>query len=191
MKALTTLTSRPTGSLVGSSGGTTAVTTGTLTTGTLTVGSVSVGTTSPSGGTVSVGSLSVGSVSVGSTVVAPLDYRRLNCCSPGDSANFNGRGACSPPDLNCYSPRGARDLGCCDSGGTHHHNCCGPGRASHLTDCGPCDPCCYYDTRNSSSGHQRRLGFADAIAFFDDRSTVSAALGSSQPRAAVILVGDR
>ena len=72
MKALTTLTSRPTGSLVGSSGGTTAVATGTLTTGTLTVGSVSVGTTSPSGGTVSVGSLSVGSVSVGSTVVAPL-----------------------------------------------------------------------------------------------------------------------
>ncbi len=72
MKALTTLTNRPTGSLVGSSGGTTAVATGTLTTGTLTVGSVSVGTTSPSGGTVSVGSLSVGSVSVGSTVVAPL-----------------------------------------------------------------------------------------------------------------------
>lgn len=72
MKALITLTSRPTGSLVGSSGGTTAVATGTLTTGTLTVGSVSVGTTSPSGGTVSVGSLSVGSVSVGSTVVAPL-----------------------------------------------------------------------------------------------------------------------
>ncbi len=72
MKALTTLASRPTGSLVGSSGGTTAVTTGTLTTGTLTVGSGSVGTTSPSGGTVSVGSLSVGSVSVGSTVVAPL-----------------------------------------------------------------------------------------------------------------------
>jgi len=72
MTALTTLTSRPTGSLVGSSGGTTAVTTGTLTTGTLTVGSVSVGTTSPSGGTVSIGSLSVGSVSVGSTVVAPL-----------------------------------------------------------------------------------------------------------------------
>ncbi|OAI48605.1 hypothetical protein AYO43_03560 [Nitrospira sp. SCGC AG-212-E16] len=67
MNALTTLTSRPTGSLVGSSGGTTAVATGTLTTGTLTVGSVSVGTTSPSGGTVS-----VGSVSVGSTVVAPL-----------------------------------------------------------------------------------------------------------------------
>jgi hypothetical protein len=62
-KALTTLTSRSTGSLVGSSGGTT----GTLTTGTLTVGSVSVGTTSPSGGTVS-----VGSISVGSTVVAPL-----------------------------------------------------------------------------------------------------------------------
>ena len=61
MTALTTLTSRPTGSLVGSSGGTTAVTTGTLTTGTLTVGSVSVGTTSPSGGTVSVGSVSVGS----------------------------------------------------------------------------------------------------------------------------------
>jgi FecR-like protein len=67
MKALTTLTSRLTGSLVGSSGGTTAVATGTLMTGTLTVGSVSVGTTSPSGGTVS-----VGSVSVGSTVVAPL-----------------------------------------------------------------------------------------------------------------------
>ena len=67
MKALTTLTSRPAGSLVGSSGGTTAVATGTLTTGTLTVGSVSVGTTSPTGGTVS-----VGSVSVGSTVVAPL-----------------------------------------------------------------------------------------------------------------------
>ncbi len=67
MKALTTLTSQPTGSLVGSTGGTTAVATGTLTTGTLTVGSVSVGTTSPSGGTVS-----VGSISVGSTVVAPL-----------------------------------------------------------------------------------------------------------------------
>jgi len=64
MKALTILTSRPTGSLVGSSGGTTAVATGTLTTGTLTVGPVSVGATSPSGGT--------GSVSVGSTVVAPL-----------------------------------------------------------------------------------------------------------------------
>jgi hypothetical protein len=73
MTALTTLISRPTGSLVGSSGGTTAVATGTLTTGTLTVGSVSVGTTSPSGGTGSGGgSLSVGSVSVGSTVVAPL-----------------------------------------------------------------------------------------------------------------------
>lgn len=67
VKALTTLISRPTGSLVGSSGGTTAVATGTLTTGTLTLGSVSVGTTSPSGGTIS-----VGSVSVGSTVVAPL-----------------------------------------------------------------------------------------------------------------------
>ncbi len=67
MTALTTLISRPTESLVGRSGGTTAVTTGTLTTGTLTVGSVSVGTTSPSGGTVS-----VGSVSIGSTVVAPL-----------------------------------------------------------------------------------------------------------------------
>jgi hypothetical protein len=67
VKALTSLTSRSTGFLVGSSGGTTALTTGTLTTGTLTVGSVSVGTTSPSGGTVS-----VGSVSVGSTVVAPL-----------------------------------------------------------------------------------------------------------------------
>ncbi len=68
MRALTTLTSRPTGSLVGGSGGgTTTGTTGTLTTGTLTVGSVAVGTTSPSGGTVS-----VGSVSVGSTVVAPL-----------------------------------------------------------------------------------------------------------------------
>lgn len=68
MRALTTLTSRPTGSLVGSSGGgTTTGTTGTLTTGTITVGSVSVGTTSPSGGTGS-----VGSVSVGSTVVAPL-----------------------------------------------------------------------------------------------------------------------
>lgn len=67
MTALTSLTSRPTGSLVGSSGGTTAAATGTLTTGTLTVGSVSVGSTSPSGGTVS-----VGSVSVGSTVVAPL-----------------------------------------------------------------------------------------------------------------------
>lgn len=67
MKALTTLTSRPTSSLVGSSGATTAVATGTLTTGTLTVGSVSVGTTSPSGGTVS-----VGSISVGSSVVAPL-----------------------------------------------------------------------------------------------------------------------
>jgi FecR-like protein len=66
--ALTTLTSRPTGSLAqSSSGGTTTVTTGTVTTGTLTVGSVSVGTTSPSGGTVS-----VGSVSAGSTVVAPL-----------------------------------------------------------------------------------------------------------------------
>ncbi|HKQ35963.1 MAG TPA: FecR domain-containing protein [Nitrospiraceae bacterium] len=65
MRALTTLTTRPTGSLVGSSGGgTTTGTTGTLTTGTL---SVSVGTTSPSGGTGS-----VGSVSVGSTVVAPL-----------------------------------------------------------------------------------------------------------------------
>lgn len=72
MRALTTLTSRSTGSLVGSSGGTTTVTTGALTTGTLTVGSVSVGTTSPSGGAASVGSLSVGSVSVGSTVVAPL-----------------------------------------------------------------------------------------------------------------------
>lgn len=67
-KALTTLTSRSTGSLVGSSGGTT----GALTTGTLTVGPVSVGTTTTSGGTISVGSLSVGSVSVGSTVVAPL-----------------------------------------------------------------------------------------------------------------------
>jgi hypothetical protein len=67
MKALTTLTSRLTGSVVGSSGGTTAVATGTLATGTLTVGSVSVGSTSSSGGTVS-----VGSVSVGSTVVAPL-----------------------------------------------------------------------------------------------------------------------
>ena len=68
MRALTTLTSRPTGSLVGSSGGgTTTEKTGTRTTGTLTVGSVSVGTTSPSGGTGS-----VGSVSVGSTVVAPL-----------------------------------------------------------------------------------------------------------------------
>lgn len=73
MRALTALTSRPTGSLVGSSGGgSTTGTTGTLTTGTITVGSVSVGTTSPSGGTGSVGSLSVGSVSVGSTVVAPL-----------------------------------------------------------------------------------------------------------------------
>jgi hypothetical protein len=72
MKTLTNLISQPTGSLVQSSGGTTAVTTGTLTTGTLTVGSVSVGTTSPSGGTVSVGSLSVGSVSVGSTALAPL-----------------------------------------------------------------------------------------------------------------------
>jgi len=72
MKTLTTLISRPTGSVVQSSGGTTAVTTGTLTTGTLTVGSVSVGTTSPSGGAVSVGSLSVGSVSVGSTALAPL-----------------------------------------------------------------------------------------------------------------------
>jgi len=71
--ALTTLTSRPTGSLVQSSiGGTTTVTTGTLTTGTLTVGSVSVGTTSPSGGAASGGSLSVGSVSVGSAAVAPL-----------------------------------------------------------------------------------------------------------------------
>ena len=67
MTALTTLTSRPTGSVVQSSGGTTAVATGTLTTGTLTVGSVSVGSTPPSGGTVS-----VGSVSVGSSVVAPL-----------------------------------------------------------------------------------------------------------------------
>ena len=72
MKTLTTLISRPTGSVVQSSGGTTAVTTGTLTTGTLTVGSVSVGTTSPSGGAVSGGSLSVGSISVGSTTVAPL-----------------------------------------------------------------------------------------------------------------------
>lgn len=73
MTALTTLINRPTGSIVGSSGGTTAVATGTLTTGTLTVGSVSVGTTTTSGGTGSGGgSLSVGSVSVGSTVVAPL-----------------------------------------------------------------------------------------------------------------------
>ena len=72
VKALSTLTSRSTGSLVGSSGGTMAVTTGKLTTGTLTVGSVSVGTTSPSGGAVSVGSLSVGSVSVGPTVLAPV-----------------------------------------------------------------------------------------------------------------------
>jgi len=60
MKALTTLTSRPTGSLVGSSGGTTAVTTGTVTSGSLTIGSVSVGTAT------------TGSVSVGSTTVAPL-----------------------------------------------------------------------------------------------------------------------
>ncbi len=67
MKALTTLTSRTTGSLVRNSEGTTAVATGTIATGTLTVGSVSVGSTSPSGGTVS-----VGSISVGSTVVAPL-----------------------------------------------------------------------------------------------------------------------
>jgi len=60
MKALTTLTSRPTGSLVESSGGTTAVTTGTVTSGSLTIGSVSVGTAT------------TGSVSVGSTTVAPL-----------------------------------------------------------------------------------------------------------------------
>lgn len=81
VKALTTLTSRSTGSLVGSSGGTTPGTTGTLTTGTLTGGSVSVGTTSPSGGAVSVGSISVGSMTVAplapvtpivSTVVAPV-----------------------------------------------------------------------------------------------------------------------
>jgi hypothetical protein len=45
MKTLTNLISQPTGSLVQSSGGTTAATTGTLTTGTLTVGSVSVGST--------------------------------------------------------------------------------------------------------------------------------------------------
>ena len=68
MKTLTNLISQPTGSLVQSSGRTTAVTTGTLTTGTLTVGTA----TTTSGGAVSVGSLSVGSVSVGSTTVAPL-----------------------------------------------------------------------------------------------------------------------
>jgi len=68
INALATLPSRPNGSLLGSSGVTTAATTtGTLTTGTLTMGSVSVGTTSPTGGTVS-----IGSISVGSTVVAPL-----------------------------------------------------------------------------------------------------------------------
>jgi len=65
--ALTTLTNRSTAALVGSRGGTTGATTGTLTTGTLTVAPVSVGTTTASGGTVS-----VGTASLGSTVVAPL-----------------------------------------------------------------------------------------------------------------------
>lgn len=60
IKALTTLTSRPTGSLVGSSGGATAGTTGTLTSGSLTIGAVSVGTATTS------------SVSLVSTTVAPL-----------------------------------------------------------------------------------------------------------------------
>jgi hypothetical protein len=60
IKALTTLASRPTGSLVGSSGGTTAGTTGTLTSGSLTIGAVSVGTATTS------------SVSLVSTTVAPL-----------------------------------------------------------------------------------------------------------------------
>ena len=85
VEALGTMTGLPADSL-SSTGGTTAITTGTLTTGTVTAGSVSVGTvTALGGGTLSVGSVSVGSVSVGSlsvgsttltpvtsTVVAPL-----------------------------------------------------------------------------------------------------------------------
>ncbi len=141
LKALTTLTSRPTGSLVGSSGGTTAAATGTLTTGTLPVGSVSVGTTSPSGGTVS-----VGSVSVGSTVVAPLTTVVSTVVAPVTSL---------------ISTVVAPVI-------THDLDCCGPGRANHRTGYRPGGPDCYDDSRNSSSGNQRCLGFTDAIAFFDD-----------------------